>query len=153
MNKLSSRQTIQGGDILKKLAFNFILLVFFLTACQANDPNAIRLEEVLSSFEEQQLSLKKSKVNRNHIFGMKLNGIRPSANEIDGKRILVYIYDSSDEREQGLEDWREKTASMDTVSFKIYEVNNVLLFYVYEEEILNSEIDSKIQSVVNGLSR
>jgi hypothetical protein len=153
MNKLSSRQTIQGGDILKKLAFTFILLVFLLTVCQVNDPNAIRLEEVLSSFEEQQLSLKKSKVNRNHIFGMKLNGIRPSANEIDGKRILVYIYDSSDEREQGLEDWREKTASMDTVSFKIYEVNNVLLFYVYEEEILNSEIDSKIQSVVNGLSR
>jgi hypothetical protein len=153
MNKLSSRQTIQGGDILKKLAFTFILLVFLLTVCQVNDPNAIRLEEVLSSFEEQQLSLKKSKVNRNHIFGMKLNGIRPSANEIDGKRILVYIYDSSDEREQGLEDWRKKTASMDTVSFKIYEVNNVLLFYVYEEEILNSEIDSKIQSVVNGLSR
>jgi hypothetical protein len=153
MNKLSSRQTIQGGDILKKLAFTFILLIFLLTACQVNDPNAITLEEVLSSFEEQQLSLKKSKVNKNHIFGMKLNGIRPSAYKLDGKKILVYIYDSSDEREQGLEDWREKTASMDTVSFKIYEVNNVLLFYVYEEEILNSEIDSKIQSVVNGLSR
>ena len=84
---------------------------------------------------------------------MKLNGIRPSTYELDGKKILVYIYDSSDEREKGLEDWREKTASMDTVSFKIYEVNNVLLFYVYEEEILNSEIDSKIQNVVNGLSR
>jgi hypothetical protein len=138
---------------LKKLALTFILLVFFLTACQAKDPNAITLEEVLSSIEEQQLSLNKSKVNKNHIFGMKLNGVRPSAYELDGKRILVYIYDSSDEREQGLEDWREKTASMDTVSFKIYEVNNVLLFYVYEEEILNSEIDSKIQSVVNGLSR
>ena len=139
---------------MKKLAFTFILLVFLLTSCQANDPNAITLEEVLSSFEEQQLSLKKSKVNKkDHIFGMKLNGIRPSAYELDGKMLLVYIYNSSDEREKGLEDWREKTASMDTVSFKIYEVNNVLLFYVYEEEILNSEIDSKIQNVVNGLSR
>lgn len=138
---------------MKKLAFTFILLVFLLTACQANDPNAITLEEVLSSFKEQQLSLKKSKVNKDHIFGMKLNGIRPSAYELDGKKILVYIYHSSDEREQGLEDWREKTASMDTVSYKIYEVNNVLLFYVYEEEILNSEIDSKIQNVVSGVSR
>ena len=138
---------------MKKLAFTFISLFFLLTACQASDPNAITLEEVLSSFEEQQLSLKKSKVNKNHIFGMKLNGIRPSAYELDGKKILVYIYDSSDEREQGLEDWREKTASMDTTSFKIYEVNNVLLFYVYVEEILNSEIDSKIQNVVNELSR
>ena len=153
MNKLSSLQTIQGGNLLKKLAFTFILLLFLLTACQANDPNAFTLEEVLSSFEEQQLSLKKRKVNKDHIFEMKLNGIRPSAYELDGKKILVYIYDSSEEREKGLEDWREKTASMDTVSFKIYEVNNALLFYVHEEEILNSEIDSKIQNVVNGLSR
>lgn len=41
---------------------------------------------------------------------------------------------------------------MDTVSYKVYEVNNVLLFYVYKEEQLNSEIDSKIQNVVDGLS-
>ena len=53
---------------MKKLAFTFISLVFLLTACQANDPNAITLEEVLSSFEEQQLSLKKSKVNKDTIF-------------------------------------------------------------------------------------
>ncbi len=138
---------------MKKLAITFILLVSLLTACQANDPNAITLEEVLSLFEEQQLSLNKSKVNKNHIFGMKLNGIRPSAYELDGKKILVFIYDSSNEREQGLEDWHEKTATTDTVSFKRYEVNNLLLFYVYEEEILNSEIDSKIQNVVDGLSR
>ncbi|WP_316572053.1 hypothetical protein [Neobacillus sp. YIM B06451] len=139
---------------MKKLAFTFMFLVLLLTACQTNAPNVITVEEVLTSFEEQQLSLKKIKVNEDHIFGMKLNGIRPSGYELDGKKVLVYIYDSSDEREKGLEDWREKTASMDIVSsFKIYEVNNVLLFYVYEEEFLNSEIDSKIQNVVNGLSR
>lgn len=137
---------------MKKLAITFLSLVFLLTACQANDSNAITLEEVLSSFEGQQLSLKESKVNKDHIFGMKLNGIRPSAYELDEKKILVYIYNSSDEREKGLEDWREKTASMNTVSYKVYEVNNVLLFYVYEEEILISEIDSKIQNVVDGLN-
>lgn len=137
---------------MKKAAFTFILLVFFLTACQANDPNAITLEEVLASFEEQHLSLEKSKVKKDHIFGMKLNGNRPSAYELDGKKLLVYIYNSSDEREKGLEDWREKTASMDTVSYKVYEVNNVLLFYVYVDD-LNGEIDSKIQNAVNGLSR
>ncbi|MCM3639098.1 hypothetical protein M3152_15450 [Sporosarcina luteola] len=70
---------------MKKLAFIFILLVFLLTACQANDPHGITLEEVLSSFEEQQLSLINSKVNKDHIFGMKLNRIRPSAYDIDGK--------------------------------------------------------------------
>lgn len=138
---------------MKKLAFAFISLFFLLTVSHANDPNAITLEELLSSFKEQQLSLIESKVSKDdNIFGMKLNGVKPSSYKLDGKMILVYIYDSNEKREKGLEDWREKTASMDTVSYKVYEVNNVLLFYVYEEESLNSEIDSKIQNVMKGLS-
>ncbi|MHA6261367.1 hypothetical protein ACXYMX_16005 [Sporosarcina sp. CAU 1771] len=83
---------------------------------------------------------------------MKLNGVRLSFYELDGKKILIYIYNSIPNREKGLEDWRVKTESMDTVSYKVYEVNNVLLFYVYVEENLESEIDSGIQTVVNGLS-
>ncbi len=138
---------------MKKIAFTFISLLFLLTACQANDPNAITLDEVLSSFEEQQLSLKKSRVTKNdNIFGMKLNGVRPSFYELDEKKVLVYTYNSTNKREKGLEDWREKTATMDTVSYKVYEVNNVLLFYVYVDEYLNREIDSRIQNVVNGLN-
>lgn len=108
---------------------------------------------MLSSFDEQHLSLKESKVSKDdHIFGMKLNRVRPSSYELDGKMLLVYIYNSDNEREKGWEDCHEKTASMNTVSFKVYEVNNVLIFYVYEKD-LNSEIDSKIQNVVNELSR
>ncbi|MDW0109759.1 hypothetical protein [Sporosarcina aquimarina] len=138
---------------MKKIAFTLISLLFLLTACQANDPNAIILDEVLASFEEQQLSLKESKATKNdNIFGMKLNGVRPSFYELDGKQVLVYIYNSNNQREKGLEDWRKKTASMDTVSYKVCEVNNVLLFYVYVDEYLNSETDSRIQNVVTGLS-
>lgn len=144
--------SIVGGDFLKRLVFTFIsLVVFLLMACQANDPNVNTLEDVISSFEEQQLPLKESKVSKDdQIFGMKLNGVRPSSYELDGKMILVYIYDSNNEQEKGWEDWREITSSMNTVSYKVYEVNNVLLFYVYEKD-LNSEIDSKIQNVVNEL--
>jgi hypothetical protein len=139
---------------LKKLAFAFVSLFFLLTACQANDPNEITLEELLSSFEEQQLSLKECKVSKDdNIFGTKLNGVKPSSYKLDEKMILVYNYNSNKKREKGLEDWREKTASMDTVSYKVYEVNkNILLFYVYVEENLNNEIDSKIQNVMKGFS-
>ncbi|MHA6261368.1 hypothetical protein ACXYMX_16010 [Sporosarcina sp. CAU 1771] len=45
---------------MKKIAFICIALLFLLAGCQANDPIAIQLDEVLSSFEEQQLSLKES---------------------------------------------------------------------------------------------
>lgn len=138
---------------MKKLALAFFSFFLLLTACQGNVRNETTLEELLSSFKEQQLSLKESKGSKDdNIFGMKLNGVKPSSYKLDGKMILVYIYDSNKKREKGLEDWRGKTASMDTVSYKVYEVNNVLLFYVYEEENLNSEIDSKIQNVMKGLS-
>ncbi|MEK3933672.1 hypothetical protein MKY41_00010 [Sporosarcina sp. FSL W7-1349] len=138
---------------MKKLAFTFISLFFLLTACQASDSNAITLEEVLSSFEEQQLSLNKSKISKDsNFFGMKLNGVRPFSYELDGKMLLVYIYNIKDEREKGWEDWREKTASVNTVSFNVYETNNVLLFYVYEKD-LNIETDSKLQDLVNQLNR
>jgi hypothetical protein len=123
-------------------------MVFLLTACQTKDLNAITLEEVQTSFEEQQLSLKESKVNDNNIFGMKLNRVRPSFYELDGKMLLVYIYDSNNEVEKGLEDFRKKTTTANVVSYKVYEVINVLLFYVYEKD-LNSEMDDKIQNIVS----
>jgi hypothetical protein len=122
-------------------------MFLLLAACQTKDSNAITLEEVLTSFEEKQLSLKEIIVSGKNIFGMKLNGVRPSSYELNGKKLLVYIYDSNNEREIGLEDFREKTANADVVSYKVYEVINVLLFYVYEKD-LNSEIDDKIQNMV-----
>jgi hypothetical protein len=139
---------------LNKVALIFLSMVFLLTACQPTDSNVILLEEVLSSFEEQELSLKESKVNDKNIFGMKLNGVRPSVYELDGKMLSVYIYDSTKEREKGLEDFRDKTASADVVSYNYYEVKNVLLFYVHELDLsLEVEVHEEIQKVVNELDK
>jgi hypothetical protein len=135
---------------LKKVALIFLSLVFFLTACQIKDLNAITLEEVLSLFEEQRLSLKERKVSDTNIFGMKLNGIRPSSYELDGKKLLVFIFDSNKEREKGMEDFLNKTAAYGLVSYKVYEFKNVMIFYVYEKD-LNSEIAGKLENIVSKL--
>lgn len=92
----------------------------------------ITLDEVLSSFAEQQLVVKENKVSNHNIFGMKLNGVKPSSYELAGKLLTVYIFDSAEEREKGLEDFCDKTASMNIISYEFYEVENVLIFYVYE---------------------
>lgn len=129
-------------------------MVFLMTACQATDSNTISMEEVLSSFKEQELSLKESKVNDKNIFEMKLNGIRPSVYELDGKMLSVSIYDSTKEREKGLEDFRDKTATANVVSHNYYEVKNVLLFYVHEHDLsLEVEVHEDIQKVVNELDK
>jgi uncharacterized protein YcfL len=66
--------------------FSIVLLVLFLlSACQTKETNAITLKVLLSSFEEQNLSLNERKVSEKNILGMKLNGIRPFSYELDGK--------------------------------------------------------------------
>jgi hypothetical protein len=136
---------------LEKIALICISLVFILTACQTKDINAITLKEVLSSFEEQRFSMKESKVSDNNIFGMKLNGIRPSSYELEGKKLLVFIFDSSKEREKGMEDFLNKTAAYGLVSYKVYEFKNVMIFYVYEKD-LNNEIAGKLENIVSKLN-
>ncbi|QED46103.1 hypothetical protein [Cytobacillus dafuensis] len=134
---------------MRKAALFFVTIVLFLTSCQKiSDASVITLKQVLTSFEEQQLSLKEIEVSKDNIFGMKLNGVRPYSYELEGKSLFVYIYKSTKEREQGLEDFRHKTANANIVSFSNYEVKNVLIFYVYEKD-LDFEVDNKIQNVVS----
>ncbi|KKI91033.1 hypothetical protein WQ54_17070 [Bacillus sp. SA1-12] len=137
---------------MNKVTLIFISLVFLLTACQPTNSNIMTLEELLTSFKEHHLQLKESKVSDHNIFGMKLNGGRPSSYELDGKLLLVFIYDSPKAREKGLEDFHHKTAAANLVAYNLYEANNVLLFYVHERDLsLEVEVDDKIQKAVRKL--
>lgn len=87
-------------------------------------------------------------MNRDSLFGMKLNGVKPKSYTLNAKPlfIYIYIYDSVDERKKGFEDFRDKTASSNVVSFKLYEVENVLLFYVHGQDLSTElEVDTDIQ--------
>lgn len=92
------------------------------------------------------------KLRNNEIFGMKLNGVRPSLYELDGKKFLIYIYHSSKERKKGLEDFQKKTENSNTVSWKCFEVKNVLFFYVYVMD-LDKDMDNKIKNIMSILSK
>lgn len=113
----------------------------------------ITLNEVVSSFEKQQLVIKENKeLSKDTIFAMKLNGVKPSSYELDGKLLSVYIYDSAKERKKGLEDFRDKTATMDIVSYNVYEVTNVLIFYVYEHDMsMEVLFDDEVKEALSKL--
>jgi hypothetical protein len=130
-------------------------IVLLLTSCQSIDPEMITLDEVISSFEEQQLVIKENKeLSNDNIFGMKLNRVKPSSYELDGKLLSVYIYNSAEERKKGLEDFLGKTATMDIVSYNVYEVENVLIFYVYEHDMsMEVEFDDEIKEALSELRR
>ncbi|MBB4823258.1 hypothetical protein HNO89_000478 [Sporosarcina luteola] len=113
------------------------------------------MDEVVSSLEKKQVDIKESEeFSNDHIFGMKLNGVKPSSFELDGKLVSVYIYNSVEEREKGLEDFRDKTASMNVVSYHVYEVENVLIFYVYAHDMsMEVAFDPAIQEALSELRR
>ena len=65
---------------------------------------------------------------------------------------MIYIFDSEENRKKGLKDFQKQTESMNTVSHGVYEVKNVLIFYVYEKDLDNS-IEEGIQQKINNLER
>jgi hypothetical protein len=90
-----------------KIPLILISIVFLLTSCKSINPDRIMLDEVISSFEKQQLVIKENiEISNDNIFGMKLNGVKPSSYELDGKLLSMYIYKSAEERKKGLEDFQ-----------------------------------------------
>ncbi|MFP7296991.1 hypothetical protein [Neobacillus niacini] len=138
---------------MNKVTLILISIVFLLASCQSINSNMITLNEVVSSFEKQQLVIKENKeLSKDTIFAMKLNGVKPSSYELDGKLLSVYIYDSAKERKKGLEDFRDKTATMDIVSYNVYEVTNVLIFYVYEHDMsMEVLFDDEVKEALSKL--
>ncbi|WP_057765522.1 hypothetical protein [Cytobacillus praedii] len=140
---------------MNKNTFFLISIVFLLTSCKSANLQMITLDELVASFEKQQLVINENKeFSNNNIFRIKLNGVRPSPYELDGKLLSVYIYNTAEKREKGLEDFRNKTATMDTVSYNVYEVENVLIFYVYEHDMsMEVEFDDAIKDALSELKR
>ncbi|MBY0147834.1 hypothetical protein [Neobacillus niacini] len=140
---------------MNKVPLILISIVFLLTSCKSINPDRITLDEVISSVEKQQLVIKENKeLSNENIFGMKLNGVKPSSYELDGKLLSVYIYNSVEERKKGLEDFHGRTATMDIVSYNVYEVENVLIFYVYEHDMsMEVKFDDEIKEALSELRR
>ncbi len=122
-----------------------------LTACQVHAAN-ITLNDVIVSLENQHLDVEETRKSTDNIFNNKLNGIKPNNYTLQDKSFLIYIFDSEENRKKGLKDFQKQTESMNIVSHSVYEVKNVLIFYVYEKDIDNS-IEEGIQQTINNLER
>ncbi|MER2007113.1 MAG: hypothetical protein ABS939_06635 [Psychrobacillus sp.] len=128
-----------------------LIFVLVLTACQVQAAN-ITLNDVIVSLENQHLDVEETSKSKDKIFNNKLNGIKPNNYTLQDKSLLIYIFDSEENRKKGLKDFQKQTESMNTVSHGVYEVKNVLIFYVYEKDLDNS-IEEGIQQTINNLER
>ena len=128
-----------------------IVIILLLSACQPNDSDAINLNQIVTAFENEQIPIKEAKASRSIVFGTKLNGTRPKSYMLEDKNVFIYIYGSSNQREKGLEDFVKKTEAYDVVSYQVYEVKNVLIFYVHEQDLSEKiTYHEQIQKVITN---
>ncbi|MEC1179632.1 hypothetical protein P9B03_14120 [Metasolibacillus meyeri] len=137
---------------MKKLFVVCLVILFVLVGCQKE--RKISLDDVLSAFEQQGLHLEASEpMKHDTIFGAKLYGKKPKTYLLNNKLFHVFIYNSSTDRIEALNKFKEKTALMNLLSFSIYEKDNMLIFYVYEDHVINKniEINDSIKEALNHL--
>ncbi len=132
------------------------MLTFVLGACSqqetGQDTNneqklSITLEEVETALQEQDLELKEADLPENNVFIRELNGVSPKAYSLEGMTLSIYIFQSTDDRQEGMEAFKEANASASLEPYKTFTVHNVLVFYVEG----NEEINSKLSSTLNKL--
>lgn len=82
------------------------------------------------------------------LFLRTLNHVGPETYVINENQLIsMYVYSSSQEAEKGIKDFEDKTEAASVEAHRKYQVANVLLFYVTDEE----SIDGRVNEMMEGL--
>ena len=108
----------------------------------------ITLEEVETVITEQGFELdKETDLPSGNVFIQELNGITPEVYNAKGNTLSVYVFSSASDREKGIQRFEEKTATAEVVEHKAYEINNILVFYVSDDENMQNRLFEALQKL------
>ncbi|NOU76992.1 hypothetical protein GC098_37485 [Paenibacillus sp. LMG 31458] len=80
-----------------------------------------------------------------NVFLRTLNGVKPETYTINKNQLIsFYVYSSSHETEKGLNEFEDKTTTVNLVPHSKYQIANVLLFYVHE----GSPKDERVEKII-----
>jgi len=133
-----------------------ICLLLFLTGCvqtEVYDSSHISEAEVVEALQNYNIDLTEGTFVEEEIFVSKLNGVKPGEYELNEKLIVIYEFDTSEEREKGEKEFATKTASMNLVSYKSFIKRNILIFYVHGEDLNSNQVpfEKEIQEALDSL--
>jgi len=138
--------------MVRKIIVFSVLMISLLGACSQQDAEpskepVITLNDVETAITEQGLELEDTDLPSESAFNIELNGVQPKAYVLDGQILSIYVFSSEGAREKGMEDFVEKTATMELVNHETYTNKNILVFYVEGSE----ETKSKLNTAINEL--
>ena len=78
--------------------------------------------------------------------------MKPEVHELNEKLIVIYEFDTPEEREKGEKQFANKTAAMNLVSYKSFIKRNILIFYVHGEDLNSNHIpfEKEIQKALDS---
>jgi hypothetical protein len=142
--------------MIKKLLF-LVLFISFMSACSPQETNRtpsetihIILEDVENVITEQGFELdKNTDLPSENVFIQELNGITPEVYNLEGNTLSVYVFSSASDRGKGIQRFEEITATADVVEHKAYGINNILVFYVSDNERIQNRLSEALQKLDN----
>ena len=98
------------------------------------ESQTVTVTEFVDAFNSHNQTLESVELEGEHIFRTDLNGVTPDSYLLEGKQVFIYEFKNRENRESGWEAFQEKTATMNLVSHKKYDMYNLLIFYVHEQD-------------------
>ncbi|UTE76696.1 hypothetical protein [Rossellomorea sp. KS-H15a] len=106
------------------------------------------MEKVETVITEQGFELdKETDLPGENVFIQELNGITPEVYNAKGHTLSLYVFSSTRDREKGLQRFEEKTAKAEVVEHKAYEMNNILVFYISDDENMQNRLFEALQEL------
>ncbi|MGE7945090.1 hypothetical protein ACQKNB_23870 [Lysinibacillus xylanilyticus] len=131
-------------------------MLLFLTGCvqtEVNDSSNITEVEVVETLQDHNIELTEGTFVEEDIFTSKLNGVKPEVYELNKKWIVIYEFDTAEEREKGEKEFATKTANINLVSYTSFIKRNILIFYVHGEDLNSNQVpfEKEIQEALDSL--
>ncbi|MEK4425627.1 hypothetical protein [Solibacillus sp. FSL K6-1523] len=79
--------------------------------------------------------------------------MKPEVYELNKKWTVIYEFGTQEDREKGEKEFATKTANFNLVSYTSFIKRNLLIFYVYEEDLNSNQIPfyTEKQAVLDSL--
>lgn len=141
---------------MKKITLIFIAILFTLTACNSGNSNQITLKQLVSALEKEDLVMDEDDaLEEVGFFALEYNRVTPTLYASGSDRLSVYIYDSEEERENGVKLFKLSTEFGHFIYHKIYELENIFIIYLpfNSDNDMVYKTENAIKNALNKLEK
>ncbi|MGN7477340.1 hypothetical protein ACTHOQ_05760 [Solibacillus silvestris] len=122
----------------------FMIFIVVLAGCQSQQQTDDA--KFIEALNGQGIPIKATTAKQEQVFTQNLNGQKPKTYLIDGKLLAIYSFERSADRSKAELIFHEKTAAQNIVSYEMYRQDQLLIFYVHEQNLAASvPYDEQIQ--------